>query len=121
MKNGVFWDTRATRRNIPEDTILELLISSQNSLQIAALNILAHQVFEKLTLERLKPISDEEPPVPRHQFGFRKIHSTMDRVHRITDIIKNSLENKGVCSAVFLDIAQAFDRVWHRGLLHKLG
>jgi hypothetical protein len=28
--------------------------------------------------------------------------------------------NKGVCSAVFLDIAQAFDRVWHRGLHHKL-
>jgi hypothetical protein len=25
-----------------------------------------------------------------------------------------------VCSAVFLDIAQAFDRVWHGGLLHKL-
>jgi hypothetical protein len=25
-----------------------------------------------------------------------------------------------VCSAVFLDIAQAFDRVWHRGLLQKL-
>jgi hypothetical protein len=30
------------------------------------------------------------------------------------------LNNKRVCSAVFLDIAQAFDRVWHRGLLHKL-
>jgi retron-type reverse transcriptase len=25
-----------------------------------------------------------------------------------------------MCSAVFLDIAQAFDRVWHNGLLHKL-
>jgi hypothetical protein len=25
-----------------------------------------------------------------------------------------------VCSAVSLDIAQAVDRVWHRGLLHKL-
>jgi hypothetical protein len=27
---------------------------------------------------------------------------------------------KGMCSAVFLDIAQAFDRVCHRGLFHKL-
>jgi hypothetical protein len=25
-----------------------------------------------------------------------------------------------VCFAVFLDIAQVFDKVWHRGLLHKL-
>jgi hypothetical protein len=41
-------------------------------------------------------------------------------VHRITGIIKKTPENKGVCSAVFFDIAQAFDRVWHRGLLHKL-
>jgi hypothetical protein len=30
------------------------------------------------------------------------------------------LENKRVCSAVFLDTAQAFNRAWHRGLLHKL-
>jgi hypothetical protein len=41
-------------------------------------------------------------------------------LHRITDIIEKTLVNKGVCSAVFLDIAQAFDRVWHNGLLHKL-
>jgi hypothetical protein len=40
-------------------------------------------------------------------------------VHRITGIILKTLENKGVCSAVFLDIAQVFDRVWHRGLVHK--
>jgi retron-type reverse transcriptase len=58
--------------------------------------------------------------VPTHQFGFRQNHSTIDQVHRITDIIEKTLENKGMCSAVFLDIAQAFDRVWHRGLLHKL-
>jgi hypothetical protein len=55
-----------------------------------------------------------------HQFGFRKSYSTIDQVHRITDIIEKTFENKGVCSAVFPDIAQAFDRVWHRSLLHKL-
>jgi hypothetical protein len=41
-------------------------------------------------------------------------------MHRITDNIEKKFENKGVCSAVFFDIAQAFDRVWHTGLLHKL-
>jgi hypothetical protein len=55
-----------------------------------------------------------------HQFGFRQNHSKIDQVHRITDIIGKTLESKGVCSTVFLDIAQTFDRVWHRGLLHKL-
>ncbi len=30
------------------------------------------------------------------------------------------MEEKKVCSAVFLDVAQAFDKVWHQGLVHKL-
>jgi hypothetical protein len=41
-------------------------------------------------------------------------------VHHFTDIIEKAFENKGVCSAVFLDIAQAFDKLWHRSLLHRL-
>jgi hypothetical protein len=41
-------------------------------------------------------------------------------VHCLTDIVEKTIENKGVCSAAVLDIAQAFDRVWHIGLLHKL-
>jgi hypothetical protein len=34
--------------------------------------------------------------------------------------INAALESKQHCSAAFLDISQAFDRVWHIGLLHKL-
>jgi hypothetical protein len=78
------------------------------------------KLFEKLILKRLKPIIAEKHLVPTNRFGLRKNHSKIDQVHRITDVIEKTLENKGVCSAVFLDIAQAFDRVWHRGLLHKL-
>jgi hypothetical protein len=31
-----------------------------------------------------------------------------------------ALETKQYCSAAFLDISQAFDKVWHTGLLYKL-
>jgi hypothetical protein len=34
--------------------------------------------------------------------------------------INEDFENKQYCSATFLDISQAFDKVWHNGLLYKL-
>jgi hypothetical protein len=37
-------------------------------------------------------------------------------VHKINE----ALNDKHYCSAAFLDISQAFDKVWHTGLLYKL-
>lgn len=78
------------------------------------------KLFEKLLLKRLKPLIEEREIIPNHQFGFRSQHSTIDQVHRITNIIEKSLEEKNICAALFLDVAQAFDKVWHEGLIHKL-
>jgi hypothetical protein len=78
------------------------------------------KLFEKLLLKRLKPIIEERNLIPDHQFGFRHQHSTIDQVHRITNIIEQSLDEKKACSTIFLDVAQAFDKVWHEGLNHKL-
>ncbi|CAA9999210.1 unnamed protein product [Nesidiocoris tenuis] len=78
------------------------------------------KLFEKLIHKRLIKVVAERKLIPAHQFGFRHKHSTIDQVHRITYIIEQALENKKVCSAVFLDVSQAFDRVWHKGLNYKL-
>lgn len=78
------------------------------------------KLFEKLLLKRLKPILENKNLIPEHQFGFREKHSTIEQVHRITNIIEKALEEKKVCSTVFLDVAQAFDKVWHTGLIYKL-
>lgn len=78
------------------------------------------KVFEKLLLKRLKLILEERNLIPPHQFGFREKHSTIEQVHRITDVIEKSLETKHICSGIFLDVAQAFDKVWHQGLAFKL-
>jgi len=40
--------------------------------------------------------------------------------HRIVHEIAKSLEGKRVCTAVFLDVTQASDKVWHTGLLYKM-
>jgi len=78
------------------------------------------KLFEKLILKRIIPIIDEKNLLPNHQFGFRKHHSTIEQVHRLINIIEKALEDDQICSAIFLDVAQAFDKVWHKGLLYKL-
>jgi hypothetical protein len=78
------------------------------------------KVLEKLLLKRLFPMVEKNKLIPNHQFGFRQRHSTIEHTHRIVQRINEALERKQYCSAAFLDITQAFDKVWHTELLHKL-
>ncbi|CAD6229611.1 GSCOCG00012115001-RA-CDS [Cotesia congregata] len=78
------------------------------------------RLFEKLLLKRIKVTASEEELIPNHQFGFRNKHSTIEQVNRVFNNISNALEEKKYCSAAFLDIQQAFDEVWHTGLLYKI-
>ena len=78
------------------------------------------KLFEKLLTNRLLPLLEDLKTLPDHQFGFRKQHSTIEHIHRITHNINQTLVKKKYCSAVFLDIQHAFDKVWHEGLLYKL-
>jgi len=78
------------------------------------------KVLEKLLHKRLLPIINKDNLIPNYQFGFRQQHATVEQVHRIVNKIHKSFERKQICSAVFLDITQAFDKVWHTGLLYKI-
>lgn len=78
------------------------------------------KIFEKIFLRRLSPVLESKNIIPEHQFGFRHKHGTPEQIHRIVNNITDALEKKRYCSAVFLDIQQAFDRVWHMGLLYKI-
>ncbi|CAG9783481.1 unnamed protein product [Diatraea saccharalis] len=78
------------------------------------------KLFEKILLVRMLDALSERSVIPDHQFGFRQEHGTVEQVHRVVDQIRKSLELKEYCSSAFLDIEQAFDRVWHNGLLCKI-
>ena len=80
----------------------------------------ASKLFERLLLPRLLQIFEEANVIPNYQFGFRESHSTIHQLHRVVDFISDGLERKMYTSGVFLDVASAFDRVWHEGLLYKL-
>ena len=64
-------------------------------------------------LDRHKLLSD-------NQYGFRSSRSTADILTVITHRVSEALDHGRETRTVALDISKAFDRVWHKGLLHKL-
>lgn len=86
---------------------------------ISLLPILS-KLFERLFLSRLLPVIESKKLIPSHQFGFRNQHATIEQIHRVINVINLDLHKKRYCSAAFLDITQAFDKVWHLGLLYKI-
>lgn len=75
------------------------------------------KMFEKILLRRIDTYLSNI--IPDHQFGFRKQHGAIQQCHRVISVIQKTFEDKEYCSAAFLDIQQAFDKVWHPGLLFK--
>lgn len=78
------------------------------------------KLWETILLHRLSSTLAKENIIPEHQFGFRKMHATIEQVHRVYNAVRQCFEKKEYCSAAFIDIQQAFDRVWHKGLLYKI-
>ncbi|CAH2208798.1 jg5228, partial [Pararge aegeria aegeria] len=89
---------------------------------ISLLNSLA-KVFERVILNRLKAVVEERKLLNDQQFGFRAKHSCVHQAHRFTEHVLHgfhSLTSYIPTGAIFFDVAKAFDRVWHEGLLYKL-
>lgn len=78
---------------------------------------LLSKIFETILLSKMKETISEKQLIPEHQFGFRNKHSTVQQTHRIVNSILEAIETKQYCTALFLDIEKAFDKVWHEGLL----
>lgn len=93
--------------------------SAESYRPISLLPIIS-KLFERLIKKRLSPILESLQILPDHQFGFRNNHGTPEQCHRVVRVIRDALEKQQYSSAVFLDVKQAFDRVWHNGLLYKL-
>jgi hypothetical protein len=58
--------------------------------------------------------------LPHEQFGFRKKHSTVSQLDRISDYISNGYNLHKHSGMVLLKLEKAYDTVWIRGLLYKL-
>ena len=80
------------------------------------------KILEKLIFECIYDFLDQNCLFKANQPGFRPgdscIHQLIAIAHNIFTAfdINPSLEVRGI----FLDLSKAFDRVWHKGLIHKL-
>jgi hypothetical protein len=63
---------------------------------------------------------DATEAISYHQFGFKPKHSTIQQLLHLTEYINYGFEKKLQTSVDFLNITQAFDRVWLDGLLYEL-
>ncbi|VVC38285.1 Ankyrin repeat-containing domain,Reverse transcriptase domain [Cinara cedri] len=50
------------------------------------------KLLEKLLLKRLKLIIEGKHLIPDHQFVFRNKHSTIDQIHRVTNVMSKALK-----------------------------
>ena len=78
------------------------------------------KVYEKLVNNRIVDHLEKCDLFSDFQYGFRSSRSTADLLTVVSDRIARAFNRSGATRAVALDISEAFDRVWHAGLLHKL-
>jgi hypothetical protein len=92
-------------------------VSSNQPISLLAI---ISKVLQKTILKKLNKDMNPQDWIPNHQFGFQQAHSTIQKCHRIADTINLALEDTQYCQAVFLDVNQAFDKVWHPRLLLRI-
>ena len=84
---------------------------------IALLSVVS-KVLEKIVFAKLSKFLD--PQLMSHQSGFRRHDGTHFQLVRLIQDWSNSMDAGQYVGVVFFDIQKAFDRVWLKGLLHKL-
>ncbi|GBP68522.1 Probable RNA-directed DNA polymerase from transposon BS [Eumeta japonica] len=78
------------------------------------------KLFERVLKTRLSNHLFGKGLIIDEQFGFRPAHSCPQQVLRLVEYVMEGFKTKQKTVAVFFDVAKAFDRVWHAGLVYKL-
>ena len=88
---------------------------------ISLLPILS-KIFEKQLFDVIYDHLSRNKLLTPNQSGFRPGYSTINQLLFITHKIYCAIDDtpSKETRAVFLDLSKAFDRVWHKGRIHKL-
>lgn len=78
------------------------------------------KIIEKIVKNRLSTYLEDNNILSNRQYGFRPGLSTENAIANLTKIISNNIDGGIKCTALFLDLAKAFDTISHKILLKKL-
>ena len=109
-----------------KNSIINMIPKKQNNSnnpkdyrQISLTSCLA-KLSERLMSMKIKEFMTKNNIIVKQQSGFRKYRQTKDNIFFLTQKAAESINRgKKMCS-IFFDIASAFDKVWHDGLIYKL-
>ena len=77
------------------------------------------KVFEKIKYKHVYNHFTEHSLLSDKQSGYRQSHSTEQQLLYLTHNLYKSLDSGHDFTAIYLDISKYFDKIWHKGLLHK--
>lgn len=78
------------------------------------------KLLEKIIAKKLDHHLHVNDCIIPEQHGFRRQHSTVHQHFRLTNSIRHKFNINKHTGLVCLDLKQAFDTVWHEGLIYKL-
>ena len=90
-----------------------------NYLPIAITSLIS-KTIETIITKQLLTFLETSNLLSDHQYGFRKARSTGDLLANAVRVWSPALESSGESRRISLGISNAFDCVWHKGLLAKL-
>ncbi|GBP70963.1 Probable RNA-directed DNA polymerase from transposon BS [Eumeta japonica] len=78
------------------------------------------KLFKKVFKSRLSDHLLTNSLIINEQFGFRPNHSCPQQTLQLVEHISEGFKRKRKIVAIFFDVAKAFNKVWHAGLIYKL-